>query len=44
MKHPKRSKINDSFTDGAPGKPTYFAFSQVLKLLLEYLVFDYINQ
>lgn len=34
MKHPKRSKINDPFTDGTPGKPTYFAFSQGLRLLL----------
>ena len=44
MKHPQRSKINDPFTDWTPGKPTYFAFSQDLRLLLEYLGFDDINQ
>lgn len=44
MKQPQRSKINDPFTDGTPGKPTYFAFSQGLRLFLEYLVFDDINQ
>lgn len=44
MKHPKRSKINEPFTDGTPGKPTHFAFSQGLRQLLEYLVFDDINQ
>lgn len=43
-KHPKRSKINDPFTDGTPGKATCFAFSQSLSLLLEYLVFDDTNQ
>lgn len=44
IKHPKRSKINDPFTDGTLGKPAYFAFSLSFRLLLEYLVFDYINQ
>ena len=44
MKQPQRSKINDPFIDGTPGKPTYFAISQGLRLFLEYLVFDDINQ
>ena len=44
MKQPQRSKINDPFIDGTPGKPTYFTFSQGLRLFLEYLVFDDINQ
>lgn len=44
MKHPKRSQINGPFTDGTLGKPTYFAFSQGLSLLREYLGFDDTHQ
>lgn len=44
MKYPKRSKINDPFTDGTRGKPAYVAFSRGLRLLFEYLLFDDINQ
>lgn len=29
---------------GLEGKPAYFAFSQGLRLLFEYLLFDDINQ